>query len=183
MGVSLRIMNRIFTVGLCLALLFFPLVAHDVYGQSGPSPLQFLKEQEVKNKGTKGEVYLGKVMTLTYPAFRIDPVKKYDPLLLELTDVLKTSGRANYRLVLKGFTDNWGAPEANVSLSSKRAEHLKMVLVKRYSMKEGRITTEGLGAINPVASNETPEGRRLNRRVEVHVYGDVSEVFSFPEKQ
>ena len=171
----MRYLKRIPTMSFCLALLIFQLYTLDVYGQSGPSPLQFFEEQEIKNKDTRGEVYLGKVMTLTYPAFRLDPSKKYFPLLLELTDALKTPVRENYRLLLKGFTDNRGTTEANMALSRKRAEHLKTVLMKKYAVKEERIIAEGHGSVDPVASNETAEGRRLNRRVEIHVYGYVSE--------
>ena len=46
-------------------------------------------------------------------------------------------------------------------------------------MKEARITAEGFGVEEPVASNETREGRGLNRRVEIHVYGDVSDAVRF----
>ncbi|MEE9610337.1 MAG: OmpA family protein, partial [Desulfatiglandales bacterium] len=146
----MKYLKRIPTMSFCLALLIFQLYTLDVYGQSGPSPLQFFEEQEIKNKDTRGEVYLGKVMTLTYPAFRLDPSKKYYSILMELTDALKTPVRENYRLLLKGFTDNRGTTEANVALSRKRAEHLKAVLIQKYSMTEERITAEGPGAIDPV---------------------------------
>jgi len=50
-------------------------------------------------------------------------------------------------------------------------------------MKKERITTKGHGEKDPVASNETADGRRLNRRVEIHIYGDVSAAVKFIEKQ
>ena len=52
---------------------------------------------------------------------------------------------------------------------------------KKYYMPKERITFEGHGADIPVASNATAEGRRLNRRVEIHVYGDVSLAVRFIE--
>lgn len=145
------------------------------FAQTEITPLQFFKDQEMKNKDKKGEIYLGKVMILLYPSYTVDPDKRYHPLLLELTDLLKTPLRENYRLVLKGFSDSSGSVDANLSLSKKRAETLKRTLIRKYYMKEGRITAEGFGPENPMASNETLEGRNLNRRVEIHVYGDVSE--------
>jgi hypothetical protein len=145
-------------------------------------PLQFLKQQERKNKDQKGEVYLGKVLTLIYPAYAADPHQSYHLLLLEMTDVLKTPLRANYRLVLKGYSDDRGSPEDNLGLSRRRANILKKTLVRKYFMEESRITAEGFGARDPVAPNDTPEGRKLNRRVEIHVYGDVSEAVRFVDR-
>ena len=70
-----------------------------------------------------------------------------------------------------------------MGLSLKRAEKLKRLLMGKYYMDEKRITTEGHGEADPVASNATAEGRGLNRRVEIHVHGDVSEAVRFIEKQ
>ena len=153
------------------------------FAQTVITPLQFLKEEEMKNGQKRGEIYLGKVLTLLYPAYTVDPDERYHPLLLELTDVLKTPLRENYRLVLKGFSDSSGPAEKNLRLSTKRAQFLKDVLIRKYYMEGGRITFEGFGAENPAASNETPEGRNLNRRVEIHVYGDVSEAVRHIERQ
>lgn len=151
--------------------------------QEGATPLEFLKAAELRYRHERGEVYLGKVMTLTYPASKRQPGDKYRPLLLELTDVLKTPLRENYRLVLKGYSDATGSPEQNQALSRKRAETLKEILVRQYYMNGARITAEGFGETNPVAPNQTPEGRRLNRRVEIHVWGDVSQAVRHMDKQ
>ena len=149
------------------------------YGRNDQTPLQFLKAREAEHKGEKGEVYLGKVLTLTYPAYGFTADKVYHPFLLELTDVLKTPLRSHYRLVLRGYSDRSGAAETNIILSKKRAENLRHLLIQKYYMKGERITAEGYGDANPVASNETVEGRRRNRRVEIHVYGDVTEAVRF----
>jgi len=151
--------------------------------QEEATPLEILQKQELKNRDSKGEVYLGKVMTILYPPGGVEADEKYYPLLLELTDVLKTPLRKNYRVVLKGYSDNIGSSLENMRLSVKRAERLKALFEKRYYFGGGRITTKGLGETDPVASNETEEGRSLNRRVEVHVYGDVSEAVRFIDKQ
>ena len=64
-------------------------------------------------------------------------------------------------------------------ISLLRARRLKMLLIEKYYMDEKRITTQGHGEADPVASNETAEGRRSNRRVEIHAYGDVSRAVRF----
>ena len=77
-------------------------------------------------------------------------------------------------LEVDGYTDNVGSDEFNQTLSEKRAG-----AVRDYLTSEGvpadSITTKGFGKTNPVASNDTPEGRQENRRVELVVSGDSIE--------
>ncbi|MFC1824870.1 OmpA family protein [Thermodesulfobacteriota bacterium] len=153
------------------------------FGQVETTPLQFLKQQEMKHREIRGEVYLGNVLTLNYPAYSEEAPAKYHALLLELTDVLQTPLRKSYRLVLKGYTDSRGSADINLKLSRQRGEKLKGMLIKKYYMPKERITFEGHGADNQVASNATAEGRRQNRRVEIHVYGDVSQAVRFIETE
>jgi len=147
--------------------------------QSEPTPLEFLKVWEWANRNAAGEAYLGKVITVRYEPYASDVVDSYHPYLLELTDILKTPLRSNYRLVLKGYTDASGDAQRNQEISRKRAEDLKQTLVETYYFDGDRITVEAFGPAGPVASNETAEGRSLNRRVEIHVYGDVTEAVRF----
>lgn len=67
---------------------------------------------------------------------------------------------------IEGHTDNQGADAANVALSERRAAAVKARLVA-LGVAAGRLATKGFGAAQPVAPNETPEGRQRNRRVEL----------------
>ena len=69
-------------------------------------------------------------------------------------------------IAIEGFTDTAGADETNRRLSEQRAEAMKRALVAR-GVEPSRIDTRGYGPAFPVASNETPGGRQLNRRVEI----------------
>jgi outer membrane protein OmpA-like peptidoglycan-associated protein len=51
-------------------------------------------------------------------------------------------------------------------LSKRRAEAVKAVLVSQFGVEAARLTTDGLGASKPVDSNDSPQGRANNRRVE-----------------
>ena len=73
-----------------------------------------------------------------------------------------------------GHTDAVGTDEANQILSEGRANAVKADLVKRGIAAE-RITTEGKGEKEPVADNDTEEGRQLNRRVEFTITGTSGE--------
>ncbi len=73
------------------------------------------------------------------------------------------------KLDVRGYTDNRGSYDINQVLSVMRAYEVKYYLVKQQGIKMRRITSNGYNQENPIASNETPEGRKLNRRVELHV--------------
>lgn len=149
------------------------------FARNEPSPLEFLKVWEWAHRDAGEEVYLGKVITVRYEPYAVEPPEAFHPYLLELTDVIKTPLRSSYRLVLKGYTDTSGDREANLRISRKRVETLKQILMDRYYMDGERITAEGYGPADPVATNDTAEGRKLNRRVEIHVYGDVTQAVRF----
>ena len=74
------------------------------------------------------------------------------------------------KIKIVGYTDNIGEEAANIELSRARAEAVKRFFIER-GIAEERITTEGEGPKNPIASNATAEGRSLNRRVEIYAYG------------
>lgn len=70
------------------------------------------------------------------------------------------------RLEVKGYTDSTGSFEYNQSLSERRAQSVGRYLMNRQ-VAASRIHTVGYGPRYPVASNDTPDGRALNRRVEI----------------
>ncbi len=162
-----------------LAAAFLLLPAAFGWAQTDPTPLEFLKAREWANRDAEGEVYLGKVLTIRYEPYSVEAPEEYHPYLLELTDVIKTPLRSNYRLVLKGYTDTSGDRETNIRLSRGRAEALRQAIIEKYYMDGDRITAEGYGPADPVAPNDSSTGRSLNRRVEIHVYGDVTEAVRF----
>jgi chemotaxis protein MotB len=96
-------------------------------------------------------------------------------LLAKVAPALKDlSGQ---RIVIKGFTDNVPiGPElrqrfaSNVDLSKARANAVSAYLVGQ-GVPAGLISSVGLGESHPVASNDTPQGRAKNRRVEIDIVG------------
>jgi outer membrane protein OmpA-like peptidoglycan-associated protein len=70
-----------------------------------------------------------------------------------------------------GHTDSQGSDEYNQGLSERRAMAVKAALVDR-SVAPARMVTFGFGETRPTASNDTSEGRQLNRRVEVAIIAD-----------
>ncbi len=71
------------------------------------------------------------------------------------------------RVALVGHTDSQGALDTNIALSKRRAGSVLERLVTDYAIPRSQLAAEGMGFLSPMASNLTPEGRDLNRRVEV----------------
>ncbi|MFZ5594933.1 MAG: OmpA family protein [Pseudomonadota bacterium] len=71
-------------------------------------------------------------------------------------------------MTVAGYTDNVGTMKYNQQLSERRASAVRNYLVEQ-GVSSGRMTVMGFGPDNPVASNDTPEGRAQNRRVELHI--------------
>jgi len=67
-----------------------------------------------------------------------------------------------------GYTDSIGSDSYNLGLSERRAESVRDFLVSR-GIDGSRIYTRGFGESNPIASNDTEDGRAQNRRVEIIV--------------
>jgi outer membrane protein OmpA-like peptidoglycan-associated protein len=76
------------------------------------------------------------------------------------------------KLAVEGHTDSIGSDEYNLTLSEKRAGAVRDYLVSQ-GVNDGSVTAQGYGKANPVATNDTNEGRALNRRVEMVVSGEV----------
>ncbi|WP_166381749.1 MULTISPECIES: OmpA family protein [unclassified Polaribacter] len=71
----------------------------------------------------------------------------------------------NTNIVIYGYTDSTGKVEYNQTLSAKRASSVKDYLTTK-GLENARFETKGLGINDPIATNETAEGRSKNRRVE-----------------
>jgi len=76
------------------------------------------------------------------------------------------------KLQIEGYTDAIGSDEYNQTLSEKRAEAVRDYLVSS-GVSMNNVAAQGMGKADPVADNSTAAGRKLNRRVEMIVSGDV----------
>jgi outer membrane protein OmpA-like peptidoglycan-associated protein len=72
---------------------------------------------------------------------------------------------ADTNIEIYGYTDSTGTPELNLALSQKRADSVREYLSSK-GLVASRFKTIGLGIAEPIATNDTPEGRSQNRRVE-----------------
>jgi outer membrane protein OmpA-like peptidoglycan-associated protein len=77
------------------------------------------------------------------------------------------------KVEIQGHTDNVGSDEYNQRLSEQRAWAVVNYLVQQMGVDAARLIARGYGESMPKASNDTPEGRALNRRVEFVVIGEI----------
>ncbi len=73
-----------------------------------------------------------------------------------------------YNMAIEGYTDSSGDDAMNLDLSKRRAKRAMDYLISK-GISANRLSSEGFGEANPVASNDTKEGRAKNRRVEFRI--------------
>ena len=69
--------------------------------------------------------------------------------------------------MIEGHTDSTGSDQVNDHLSQQRAESVRDYLVANKTLAKEKIVAIGYGSRRPLASNETKEGRAINRRIDV----------------
>ncbi|MCP3140225.1 OmpA family protein [Pyxidicoccus sp. QH1ED-7-1] len=100
---------------------------------------------------------------LIFPVGRSEIQEDGARMLDELVGLLKA--RPGVSIRIEGHTDNTGPEELNRTLSQERAEAVRAYLIQR-GIAGSRLEARGYGPSRPFASNDTPEGRSENRRVE-----------------
>lgn len=88
-----------------------------------------------------------------------------DETIKEIAALLKTN--ASMQVYIVGHTDNIGKLKDNMELSQKRAEAVVNELITKYKIPSTNLEAGGVGPLAPVATNDTEEGKEMNRRVEI----------------
>jgi OmpA-OmpF porin, OOP family len=89
-----------------------------------------------------------------------------DNQITNIAEILKAFPKV--KIKIGGYTDNTGKAANNRKLSGNRALAVKKAIVKK-GIAANRVSSDGFGSEHPVASNDTPEGRQQNRRIDVRV--------------
>lgn len=126
-----------------------------------------MAEAKVTMEGEKVKVVLPEAVLFTVNSAELN--KGYLPIMAKMATVLNKYPKTD--VLITGYTDATGTDARNMELSQQRAESAKSVLVNN-KVKLTRIHTWGMGDKNPVASNDTEDGRKQNRRVEYIIMYD-----------
>lgn len=113
----------------------------------------------------RGDELLIRLHGMSFPVGSAEIQPKDFTLLTKLQQAIRTFPGAS--LTVAGHTDSRGHDEFNQQLSERRAQAVRAYLLANMLIEESRITAVGYGESQPWASNETPEGRAQNRRIDV----------------
>lgn len=109
---------------------------------------------------------------LQFDFAKADLKVEYHPRLDSLVNALQDS---TFMVSMTAHTDAIGDAKANYELSQKRAQAVKSYLVSKKA-PESRIYTEGYGEMQPIAANQSEEGKQRNRRVSVNVMRRLAQI-------
>jgi outer membrane protein OmpA-like peptidoglycan-associated protein len=137
----------------------------ELWGESGPMVTNFRIAAGMPDMRSK-LITEGKLVSYgIYFDVNKDVVKPESYGTLKgIADVLKENPTVRVKIV--GHTDSDGADAANLDLSKRRGASVKEELVKNFGIDASRLESDGLGETKPVAPNDTPSNKALNRRVE-----------------
>jgi outer membrane protein OmpA-like peptidoglycan-associated protein len=111
----------------------------------------------------------GTIAVLQNIFFEVDKFDLQDKSRTELQKISRfLNDNPSIRVEISGHTDNVGAPAYNKQLSEKRAQSVFQYLVNT-GIDPKRLITKGYGQERPVSSNETEEGKKVNRRIEFEI--------------
>ncbi|GAB4229923.1 MAG: hypothetical protein Tsb0034_01690 [Ekhidna sp.] len=142
---------------------------------AGYLPVMVMLDEQLKegeNVVALNSISRGNTIALEHVLFHRGTSRLVDGSEKELDLVVEIMNEnPNIKILLKGHTDNTGDPVKNVRLSEDRVRSVKQYLLDK-GISPYRVTGKGFGGNQPIASNETEETRKLNRRVEFEVIED-----------
>ena len=158
------------TIGIMIFLLVFslPALAALTTTQMRENTIRInaleLKNLEIKDTEAPKEMTVvldERALNFDFDKSNVKP--QYYELLNNLKDFIEQN---NYEVTIVGHTDSVGSNQYNFGLSRRRAESVKAKLLEFGLAEERIVGIEAMGEEQPIATNETNEGRAQNRRVE-----------------
>jgi len=144
-------------------------VAGGVVGYQMDKQIKELKEQTAGSGIDVREEGDGILVNLPDVTFAVDSTAISPTFQASLDKVAQSMIQYPNSLIdVYGHTDSTGSEAYNMDLSKRRADSVARYLSSR-GVSSARVQTQGMGENYPVADNTTPEGRALNRRVEIKI--------------
>jgi outer membrane protein OmpA-like peptidoglycan-associated protein len=113
----------------------------------------------------KGDSLVIRLRAIQFPVGKSVIMPDNYPLISKIQQSIRTFGEPD--VIIEGHTDSTGSTEVNELLSQERAESVRQYLLANKTLSNDRIVAVGYGSSKPLASNETEEGRAVNRRIDV----------------
>ncbi|MBW1754279.1 MAG: OmpA family protein [Deltaproteobacteria bacterium] len=119
-------------------------------------------EAEVNKQGDQLLIRLG---AIKFPVGKYEIMQENYGLLSKVQLAIRIFGEPD--VVIEGHTDSTGSDELNQNLSEQRAYAVGQYLIANRTLTADRIEAVGYGAVRPLASNKTAQGRAVNRRIDI----------------
>ncbi|HLF11577.1 MAG TPA: OmpA family protein [Gammaproteobacteria bacterium] len=113
----------------------------------------------------EGNSLIVRLVGLTFQSGQAEVSPSYRDLLDKVRQAADVFPRS--QIVIEGHTDSYGSDEANLALSRRRAEAVSDYLSTELGVPAFRLSAVGYGETQPIANNDTPQGRERNRRIDV----------------
>jgi outer membrane protein OmpA-like peptidoglycan-associated protein len=133
--------------------------------------IEQLFERDEARVSREGNSVILRMVGLTFESGRATVDPTYRPLLDKVRQATAIFPRS--QVVIEGHTDSYGSDETNLSLSRQRAEAVSAFLAAEFGIPAFRMSAVGYGETQPIANNETPQGRTRNRRIDIRVEPQV----------
>lgn len=140
--------------------------------------------KDVDVKVLKGVVYISLADNMLFKtgSYQISPAAM--EILSKIAKIIKDY--KNYSVLVEGNTDNVPISRTNIrnnwDLSALRASSVVQVLQNKFDVDPSRLTAGGRGEYNPIATNETPQGRQLNRRTQIIITPSLDQFMDLIDK-
>jgi outer membrane protein OmpA-like peptidoglycan-associated protein len=115
----------------------------------------------------EGNSIVLRMVGLTFESGSATVNPAYRPLLDKVRQATAIFPRS--QVVIEGHTDSYGSDETNLTLSRQRAEAVSSFLAAEFGIPAFRMSAVGYGETQPIANNETPQGRTRNRRIDIRI--------------
>jgi chemotaxis protein MotB len=144
-----------------------------------------LNDQDINIKVDKGVVYVDISDKLLFKSGKYDVTQKAQEVLGKVAKVLKN--QPDIEFMVEGHTDNKpfrkGPLLDNWDLSVKRATSVIRILQDKYGLQATHMAAAGRGEYQPIASNDTEEGRAVNRRTRIIILPQLDQFFKLLERK
>jgi chemotaxis protein MotB len=138
-----------------------------------------LNDQDINIKVDKGVVYVDISDKLLFATGKYEVTKRAQEVLGKVAQVLRA--QPDIEFMVEGHTDNVpfrrGLLLDNWDLSVKRATAVVRILQNKYGLEPAKMAAAGRGEYVPVATNDTPDGRALNRRTRIVILPQLDQFF------
>jgi len=129
--------------------------------------IESLFERDEARVSREGNNLILRMVGLTFASGRADISPDHRALLQKVAQAATVFPRS--QLVIEGHTDSYGSDDTNMSLSRQRADAVSAYLAAEFGIPAFRTSAVGYDETQPIANNETPQGRERNRRIDIRI--------------